>query len=102
MATIINFNNYRKAQKSSLARGLNLIASTFTATAVFSLLISELAPSNPSQFTNNAIQTNLNQIQNTQINQIQNTEISAQESDFQLKQLDDISSTTNTMMLINY
>lgn len=94
MATIINFNNYRKAQKSSLARGLNLIASTFTATAVFSLLISELAPSNPSQFTNNAIQTNLNQIQNT--------EISAQESDFQLKQLDDISSTTNTMMLINY
>ena len=94
MATIINFNNYRKAQKSSLAKGLNLIASTFTATAVFSLLISELAPSNPSQFTNNGIQTNLNQIQNT--------EISAQESDFQLKQLDDISSTTNTMMLINY
>ena len=94
MATIINFNSYRKAQKSSLAKGLNLIASTFTATAIFSLLISELAPSNPSQFTNNAIQTNLNQIQNT--------EISAQESDFQLKQLDDISSTTNTMMLINY
>lgn len=94
MATIINFNSYRKVQKSSLAKGLNLIASTFTATAIFSLLISELAPSNPSQFTNNAIQTNLNQIQNT--------EISAQESDFQLKQLDDISSTTNTMMLINY
>jgi len=102
MATIINFNNYRKAKKSPLARGLSLIASTFTATAVFSLLISELAPSNPSQFTNNAIQTNLNQVQSTEINSIQNTEISAKESEFKLKQLDELSSATNTMMLINH
>jgi len=105
MANIRNLNEYRKfkeslenkkntATKSFRLNGLNLLLSSFTLTTVFSLLIVQLAPSNPSQEANKAIPANSDRTENTKL--------SSAESDFKKQQLDDINTTTNTMMMFDY
>ena len=70
-----------------------LLLSSLTATAIFSLLFIELAPANRSQKISEPMTT---------LNQIKKTEVSKEEMGFTQQQLDDIDSTTNTYMMVDY